>query len=85
MAAGIALRSALEAAQVTTLEPLMFVEISAPEANLGPAISLFGTRGGKVENILDHAGLKLVQGLAPSASSSASPQTSGRQHKAGPG
>ena len=64
-AAGIALRSALEAAQVTTLEPLMFVEISAPEANLGPAISLFGTRGGKVENILDHAGLKLVQGLAP--------------------
>ena len=65
MAAGIALRSALEAAQVTTLEPLMFVEISAPEANLGPAISLFGTRGGKVENILDHAGLKLVQGLAP--------------------
>ena len=60
-----ALRSALEAAQVTTLEPLMFVEISAPEANLGPAISLFGTRGGKVENILDHAGLKLVQGLAP--------------------
>jgi len=58
MAAGIALRSALEAAQVTTLEPLMFVEISAPEANLGPAISLFG-------NILDHAGLKLVQGLAP--------------------
>ena len=65
MAAGIALRSALEAAQVTTLEPLMFVEISAPEANLGPAISLFGTRGGKVENILDHAGHKLVQGLAP--------------------
>ena len=65
MAAGIALRSALEEAGVTTLEPLMFVEISAPEANLGPAISLFGTRGGKVENILDHAGLKLVQGLAP--------------------
>lgn len=65
MAAGIALRSALEEAGVTTLEPLMFVEISAPEAHLGPAISLFGTRGGKVENIMDHAGLKLVQGLAP--------------------
>ena len=65
MAAGIALRSALEAARITPLEPLMFVEISSPEANLGSAISLFGTRGGKVENILDHAGLKLVQGLAP--------------------
>lgn len=67
MAAGIALRSALEEARVTTLEPLMFVEISAPEAHLGPAISLFGTRGGKVENILDHAGLKIVQGVAPLA------------------
>lgn len=65
MAAGIALRSALEAAQVTTLEPLMFVEISAPEANLGPAISLFGTRGGKVENTSTTAGSRLVQGLAP--------------------
>lgn len=65
MAAGMALRSALESAGITTLEPLMAVEISAPEANLGSAISLFGTRGGKVENIVDHAGLKLVQGLAP--------------------
>ena len=65
MAAGIALRTALEAAAVTTLEPLMFVEITAPEANLGPAISLFGTRGGRVENIIDRAGLKVVQGLAP--------------------
>ena len=65
MAAGIALRTALEAAAVTTLEPLMFVEIAAPEANLGPAISLFGTRGGRVENIIDRAGLKVVQGLAP--------------------
>lgn len=65
MAAGMALRTALEAAGVVTLEPLMFVEIAAPEANLGPAISLFGTRGGRVENILDRAGLKVVQGLAP--------------------
>ena len=64
MAAGMALRSALESAGITILEPLMSVEISTPEPNLGSAISLFGTRG-KVENIIDHAGLKLVQGLAP--------------------
>ncbi len=68
MAAGIALRTALEAAGVTILEPLMLVEISVPEANLGPAISLFGTRGGRVENILDRAGLKLIQGFAPLSS-----------------
>lgn len=65
MAAGIALRTALESAAIAALEPIMAVEITAPEASLGAAISLFGTRGGKVENILDHAGLKLVQGLAP--------------------
>ena len=63
----------------------MFVEISAPEANLGSAISLFGTRGGKVENILDHAGLKLVQGSRPSASSSASPRISVPPRRAGAG
>ena len=65
MAAGIALRSALEAAQVTTLEPLMFVEISAPEANLGPAISLFGTRGGKLKTSSTTRGSSLCRALPP--------------------
>ena len=65
MAAGLALRSALEKAAITILEPLMFVEISVPETNLGAAISLFGTRGGKVENMLERAGIKVVEGLAP--------------------
>lgn len=65
MAAGMALRAALREAAPTTLEPVMKVEISTPEPHLGAAISLFGTRGGKVENILDRAGLKIIQGLAP--------------------
>lgn len=65
MAAGMAVRAALDRAGVTTLEPIMNVELSLPEASLGAAISLFGTRGGKVENIEDRAGLKIVRGLAP--------------------
>lgn len=65
MAAGIALREALAAAQPVSLEPLMLVEISVPENFLGPAISLFSTCGGKVENLTDQVGQKIVQGLAP--------------------
>lgn len=65
MATGIALREALAAAQPVSLEPLMLVEISVPETFLGPAISLFSTCGGKVENLTDQAGQKIVQGLAP--------------------
>lgn len=65
MAAGMALREALAAAHPVSLEPLMQVEISVPENFLGPAISLFSTCGGKVENLMDQAGQKIVQGLAP--------------------
>ncbi len=69
MAAGIALREALSAAKPLVLEPIMQVDISVPEAHLGAAISLFGTCGGRVENILDKgqagSGMKLMQGLAP--------------------
>lgn len=65
MAAGMALRESLAAAQPVSLEPLMLVEISVPESFLGPAISLFSSCSGKVENLQDQAGQKIVQGLAP--------------------
>ncbi|MDD6088636.1 MAG: elongation factor G [Desulfovibrionaceae bacterium] len=65
MAAGTAVRSALQKAGTRTLEPIMLVEINVPENAMGAAISLFGSRGGKVENIVDRSGLKAVVGLAP--------------------
>lgn len=65
MAAGAALRRAMAAAGPVALEPIMAVEILVPEAHLGAAISLFGTCGGKVENLCERAGQKVVQGLAP--------------------
>ncbi len=70
MAAGMALREALSQACPVLLEPIMSVEISVPEAHLGPAMSLFTTCGGRVEN-LGHKGsdvmhgIKIIQGLAP--------------------
>lgn len=65
MATGIALREALAAAQPVSLEPLMQVEIAVPETFLGPAISLFSSCNGRVEQLTDQAGQKVVQGLAP--------------------
>ncbi len=71
MAAGMALREALNKAAPQVLEPIMQVEISVPESFLGAAIGLFTTCGGRVENLEDKGkegsndGQKLIQGLAP--------------------
>ncbi len=65
IAASHAMREALENAGLVQLEPLMFVEIRTPEEQLGPAMNLFGTCLGKVENLYDSAGLKVIEGLAP--------------------
>jgi elongation factor G len=65
MAAGQAVRDALAAASPAALEPVMAVEISVPEHFLGPALSLFGACGGKVEDLSERAGQKILRGLAP--------------------
>ncbi len=70
MAAGMALREAVAKASPLLLEPIMQVEINVPEAHLGPAMSLFNTCGGRVENLthrgpMDSSGQKIIQGLAP--------------------
>lgn len=65
MAAGQALREALAKAGPVSLEPIMRVEINVPEDFLGPAISLFNTAGGKVEDLFDHGGRKILRGTAP--------------------
>jgi elongation factor G len=43
----------------------MKVEISVPEEFLGNAIGLFNQAQGKVEDVADHAGLKILRGSAP--------------------
>ena len=64
MAAAQALKQALAAASPVILEPVMNVTISCPEAELGSAISLFGTLGGKIDEMEDNSGQKVVHGTA---------------------
>lgn len=64
MAAAQALKQALAAASPVVLEPVMNVTISCPEAELGSAISLFGTLGGKIDEMEDNSGQKVVHGTA---------------------
>jgi elongation factor G len=35
---------------------------------VGDVVGLLGSKGAKIENMIDRAGLKIVQGLAPLAS-----------------
>lgn len=65
MAAGQALREALEKASPVTLEPIMDVEITTPEEFLGAVIGLFNQTGGKIDALEDHAGVKRLSGTAP--------------------
>lgn len=65
MAAGHALREAMQKAQTVTLEPIMAVEITVPEEFLGSVINLFNQTGGRVDELGEHGGLKLLRGQAP--------------------
>lgn len=65
MAAAQALRDALAAAAPLVLEPVMKTEITVPEEFLGAALGLFTAAGGKVEDVEDQAGRKVLRGTAP--------------------
>ncbi|MBO4318516.1 MAG: elongation factor G [Mailhella sp.] len=65
MAGGVALRNALAGAGEKLLQPIMQTEITVPEEWLGPAINLFTTCKGKVEDIRDGGSVKCVSGTAP--------------------
>ena len=65
MAASMAVRDAMEKARATVLEPIMDVEIVAPEETLGSSISLFQNCGGKVEELGERGGMRYLAGIAP--------------------
>ncbi|NDV19754.1 elongation factor G [Pseudodesulfovibrio sp. JC047] len=65
MAAAMALKDALGQADPKLMEPLMWVEISVPEDFVGEVVGLLGSKGAKIENMIDRQGQKVVQGLAP--------------------
>lgn len=68
MASAIALKEALNAADPKLMEPIMWVEVSVPEEFVGDVVGLLGSKGAKIENMIDRSGQKIVQGVAPLAS-----------------
>lgn len=65
MAAASAVKEALAAAKPILLEPIMKLELSAPPEFVGEAISLLNGKGGRIEELSEHSGQKLVTAIAP--------------------
>jgi len=65
MAAVNALKNILPDAEPALLEPLMWVQVFAPDEFVGESISLLGARGAKIENMFDSGGRKIIQALTP--------------------
>ncbi|NOY07876.1 MAG: elongation factor G [Spirochaetes bacterium] len=65
VAASLAYRNGLRKAKPTILEPIMSVEVNAPEEYLGEVISNFSARMGHVEGIEDRYGGKVAKALVP--------------------
>ena len=65
MAASMAVREAMAQARSVVLEPIMDVEIVAPEEGLGASISLFQNCGGKIEELGERGGMRYFSGMAP--------------------
>ncbi|SDL62721.1 elongation factor G [Maridesulfovibrio ferrireducens] len=65
LAAGRALKKALAASAPKLMEPIMDIEVSAPDDFIGEVIGLLGSKGARIENMLDRNGQKVVQALAP--------------------
>ena len=65
IAASIATRNAAADATPVMLEPIMTVEITVPDENVGEIIGGINARGGRVEDIDDRGTRKTVEALVP--------------------
>jgi elongation factor G len=65
MAASMALRKALQEARPVLMEPIMWLEITAPEEFVGDVSGLLAQKGARIENMFDRAGRKMIQAQAP--------------------
>ncbi len=65
MAANGALKKAMNKAKPQLMEPIMNVEVYLPEDFVGDVVSLLGGKGGKIDNMFDRGGGKVIQSLTP--------------------
>jgi len=68
VATTMASREALLAAESFLLDPFMKIEVFTPDAWMGEVIADLNTRKGKVTDIDDQKGMKIVRAIVPLAS-----------------
>lgn len=65
IAGSMAFKEALKAAKPYILEPIMDVEVSTPEQYLGDVIGDLSSRRGKIKNMEDKSGVKVIRADIP--------------------
>nr|WP_026414299.1 elongation factor G [Actinomadura oligospora] len=65
IAGSMAFKEAARKAGATILEPLMAVEVSTPEDNMGDVIGDINSRRGQVQSMDERAGLRVIKALVP--------------------
>ncbi|OSS42026.1 Translation elongation factor G [Desulfurella amilsii] len=65
IAGSMAFKEALKAAKPYLLEPIMDVEVSSPEQYLGDVIGDLSSRRGKIKNMEDKSGVKVIRADIP--------------------
>ncbi|GLW65605.1 elongation factor G 1 [Actinomadura rubrobrunea] len=65
VAGSMAFKEAARRAAPTLLEPLMAVEVTTPEENMGDVIGDLNSRRGQVQSMDERAGMRVVRALVP--------------------
>ncbi|MGI5165331.1 elongation factor G [Spirillospora sp. CA-253888] len=65
VAGSMAFKEAARKAGATILEPMMAVEVTTPEENMGDVIGDINSRRGQIQSMDERAGMRVVKGLVP--------------------
>jgi elongation factor G len=65
IAGSMALKEAARKADPVLLEPVMSVEVTTPEDNMGDVIGDLNSRRGMIQGMEERGGLRVVRGLVP--------------------
>ncbi|WP_067487274.1 elongation factor G [Actinomadura hibisca] len=65
VAGSMAFKEAARRAGATILEPMMAVEVTTPEENMGDVIGDINSRRGQIQSMDERAGMRVVKGLVP--------------------
>ncbi len=66
VAGSMAFKEAARKASPTLLEPMMAVEVTTPEENMGDVIGDLNSRRGQVQSMDERHGMRVIKALVPS-------------------